>query len=96
MEEVLHILVEGQVQGVGFRYFTERIALRLQVAGWVRNLPDGRVEVLARVTPSAKGPFLAALQEGPSMGHVSRLDVQKEPAGVTCPRIGFQIRHVSS
>ena len=40
-------VVSGSVQGVGFRYFAERVALRLGVAGYVKNLPDGRVEVYA-------------------------------------------------
>jgi len=92
MDEVLRILVRGRVQGVGFRYFTERTARDLGVAGWARNLPDGRVEVMARVRPSTKGPFLAALQEGPSMARVDDLQVESSPEETSCPRSGFNTR----
>ena len=44
--------VSGRVQGVGFRYFVERVALRLGIAGYVSNLPDGRVEVYALSSPA--------------------------------------------
>ena len=43
-----HLIVSGLVQGVGFRYYTERIALSMQIKGWVRNLPDDTVEIVAR------------------------------------------------
>lgn len=42
-----HIFYSGMVQGIGFRYTTHRIARSLHLLGWVRNLPDGRVEILA-------------------------------------------------
>ncbi len=42
-----HIFYSGRVQGVGFRYSTKQIAAGFEVAGWVKNLPDGRVELLA-------------------------------------------------
>lgn len=93
MDEVLRIVVSGQVQGVGFRAFTERTARRLGVAGWVRNLPSGDVEVLARVTPSAKQPFLAQLQQGPSYSRVTGVRVTPEPPGSDCPTQGFSVRH---
>jgi acylphosphatase len=46
-----HIIFKGRVQGVGFRYTTRRIAGRYQLAGFVRNLPDGTVEMLAQGSP---------------------------------------------
>lgn len=46
MSERLHVVVSGRVQGVGFRYATHAEALRLGLGGWVRNLPDGRVEAV--------------------------------------------------
>ena len=92
MEEVLHIVVSGRVQGVGFRAFVEGAARRHGVAGWVRNRPGGDVELLARVRPEHKGRFLAELQKGPPMSRVH--DVQVEPAadGSQCPRNGFTVR----
>jgi acylphosphatase len=43
-----HLIFTGRVQGVGFRFTTQRIALRHQLTGWVRNLPDGTVEMFAQ------------------------------------------------
>ena len=47
MNKCLHIYYSGSVQGIGFRYTAERIANSLALAGWVMNLPDGRVELIA-------------------------------------------------
>ncbi|NIP73465.1 MAG: acylphosphatase, partial [Gammaproteobacteria bacterium] len=67
MGEIIRVTVRGRVQGVGFRYYTRDEAARLGVAGWVRNLPNGDVEVVARVTPARKQRLLAALQAGPPL-----------------------------
>jgi acylphosphatase len=93
MDEVLHIVVRGQVQGVGFRYHAEAAARRHDVAGWVRNLPGGEVEILARVAPDRKAGFLADIRRGPPMSRVSAVDIRPAPAGMTCPASGFSIRH---
>ena len=66
-------LVEGGVQGVGFRYFTRRTALRLGLTGWVRNLSDGRVEALADGEAARLSQFEAELRRGPSMASVTKL-----------------------
>jgi len=71
-------LVSGFVQGVGFRYFVLRAALRLQVSGFVRNLSDGRVEACAAGTPGQLLAFRATLERGPVGVRVS--GVQEEPA----------------
>ena len=70
-------LVEGEVQGVGFRYFAVRRALRIGVSGWVRNLPDGRVEALAEGTEEALAEFEAALRRGPDMALVTNVQVDE-------------------
>jgi acylphosphatase len=57
--------VSGLVQGVGFRYFTQDAAERLHLAGYVRNLRDGRVEAYAIGTEEQLLRFLAALKKGP-------------------------------
>lgn len=70
----LHILVDGRVQGVGFRYFVRDRADMLGVCGWVRNLYDGRVEALAEGKRAQLETLLGAIQQGPSSSFVS--DVQ--------------------
>ena len=92
-DEVVHIVVSGRVPGVGFRFFAESVARRLGVAGWVRNLPGGDVEILARLDPARKAAFLADLEQGPPMGRVENLRVRPAPAGLECPAAGFRLRH---
>jgi acylphosphatase len=90
--ELLHIVVKGRVQGVGFRYFTESVAQRLGIAGWVRNLPSGDVEILARVNPQQKAGFLSELRAGPRLSRVTDLDVRVVSDRVDLPEKGFMIR----
>ena len=92
MDEVLHIVVEGDVQGVGFRFYTEAMARRIGVAGWVRNLPGGAVEILARVSRRDKGRFLTEIEKGPPMSVVARVRVQPAADPGACPAQGFTIR----
>jgi acylphosphatase len=74
--------IQGIVQGVGFRYFTYREAQDFAITGYVRNLPDGRVEVYAEGPKSDLEKFIEILRQGPRFGQVEHLDVQwKEPAG---------------
>ena len=58
-----HIYYSGRVQGVGFRYTAHRIAQRFAVTGWVRNLPDGRVEMLVEGSADEAQAFLNRLAE---------------------------------
>jgi len=83
-------VVRGRVQGVGFRWFVEREAAILQVAGWVRNNSDGTVEVLAQGTRDQLAGLRSRLQEGPRAARVDDVEVSEaEPiAGLT----SFQIR----
>ena len=75
-------LVSGRVQGVGFRYFTQEAALVEGLSGWVRNLPDGRVEILAEGDADAVERFSRRIARGPSMARVEGLDVDEEtPSG---------------
>lgn len=64
-------LVNGRVQGVGFRYFVLRQAKALALVGWVRNLHDGRVEVLAAGEEGALAAFEGRLWGGPPSAHVT-------------------------
>jgi acylphosphatase len=70
-------LVEGMVQGVGFRYFARREAERAGVMGWVRNLPDGRVEAVGDGSPDQLGRFEAALRRGPGAATVTGLQMSE-------------------
>jgi acylphosphatase len=72
-----HYLISGRVQGVGFRAFVEKNALRLQLSGWVRNLADGRVEVVARGESSLLNEFEVQLKNGPARGHVESLLIRE-------------------
>ncbi len=67
-------LISGCVQGVGFRWFVLRQAEELGVGGWARNLPDGRVEVVASGPPAVLEQLDAALQRGPRMAYVENVD----------------------
>jgi acylphosphatase len=69
-------LVSGRVQGVGFRFFVIDRARRLGIAGSARNLPDGRVEVLALGPRPALESLAVDLRKGPAMSHVDGLDMQ--------------------
>ena len=66
-------LVSGVVQGVGFRYFTQRAAARLKVGGYVRNLKDGRVEVFAMGTAEQLDELCSHLERGPRFSSVTQV-----------------------
>jgi len=66
------------VQGVGYRYFAQDVAERLQVSGFVRNLRDGRVEVFAMGTLQQHAGLRAQLERGPRLSSVT--EVLEEPA----------------
>src|ERR1019366_8318238 len=67
-------LVSGSVECVGFRYFAERVALRLGVTGYVKNLPDGSVEVYAVGKGAQLDALRSELGRGPRMARVDRVD----------------------
>jgi acylphosphatase len=75
-------LVSGRVQGVGFRFFAEAVALREGLHGWVRNLQDGRVEALAEGESEAIERFEQAIRHGPPGARVERVEVDETvPSG---------------
>jgi acylphosphatase len=75
-------VVRGRVQGVGFRWFVEREAHMLGVYGWVRNNPDGSVEVLATGTREQLSGLRSRLQQGPRAARVDEVQ-EKEAQPVT-------------
>ena len=73
-------VINGRVQGVGFRWFTKDVALREGVTGWVRNLPDGRVEALVEGDEEAVTRVERALHTGPPGARVQTVNVMTEEA----------------
>ncbi|HUR22005.1 MAG TPA: acylphosphatase [Vicinamibacterales bacterium] len=69
----LHVRVTGVVQGVGFRWFVRERARRLGLAGWVRNLPDGSLEVLASGEQGQIDLLMGELHKGPPGAVVDRI-----------------------
>jgi acylphosphatase len=82
--------VSGIVQGVGFRFFAERVAARLDVAGYVKNLFDGRVEVYAIGSDAQLDGLRGELERGPRMARVHRLE-EKEAEILAQYAQGFTI-----
>lgn len=79
----LEAWVRGRVQGVGYRAFVERVALELGLAGYARNLPDGRVEVVAEGPEEALRALLEKLKEGPRLARVEGVEAHlKEAQGL--------------
>lgn len=85
---VSRFVVAGRVQGVGFRYFVAREARSLGLAGWVRNLTDGHVEVLAAGEDAAVGALEGRLWQGPPSAIVTTVD---ESGGEAPPWSDFRI-----
>jgi acylphosphatase len=69
----LRAVVQGRVQGVGFRYFVQERAHELQLVGTCRNLTNGDVEVIAEGEQGALEALLVSLQNGPRMAHVEQV-----------------------
>jgi len=79
----VHVLISGRVQGVGYRAFVYRTASQKGVAGGVRNLPDGRVEVRAEGDKRLIGELVDALKIGPPGARVDDVRVEREtPIGL--------------
>ena len=74
----IHAFVSGMVQGVFFRSETKRIAKNLCIKGWVKNLPDGRVEVVAEGEKDKIDKLIEFLKQGPPAASVDNVDVKIE------------------
>ena len=83
------VLVSGEVQGVFFRDTCRRVAGQQGVAGWVRNLPDGRVEAVFEGDPEGVERLVSWARHGPSRARVTAMTIRDEPV----ERLGaFEIR----
>ena len=78
--ERLHAVIRGDVQGVGFRYFVLRKAHQLGLRGWVRNNDDGTVELVAEGARQDLEQLKRAVEEGPRMARVDRVDTSWQSA----------------
>jgi acylphosphatase len=84
-------LIAGRVQGVGFRYFAQRVAEQHGISGWVRNTPDGRVEIEAEGDDHAMHQFEHQVSTGPAGAHVDVVDTREISVGPVL-QSGFAIR----
>jgi acylphosphatase len=80
MRVARRFLISGRVQGVGFRWFTKDAADREGVTGWVRNLPDGRVEALVEGEADAVTRVERFIRSGPPGARIQTVHVDTEPA----------------
>lgn len=86
-----HVYITGRVQGVNFRYYTRQQAARLGLNGWVRNLRDGRVEMVIEGLKPLVDQMLAWCDHGPSSARVDRIEVEWE--GISERMNDFTIRY---
>jgi acylphosphatase len=84
-------LVAGRVQGVGFRWFVLRHARELDLAGWVSNLPDGRVEVVALGAAGARNRLDELVRHGPNLSRVDHVERISYPHDMVHDK-SFEIR----
>jgi len=77
MTLVKHLVIRGRVQGVGFRFHTDRVAQELGVAGWVRNRRDGSVEAMVSGTPKAVEKIIAWARHGPRLAIVTGIEINE-------------------
>jgi len=73
-----HIYISGRVQGVGFRAFCRSTARTLGIKGWVRNLRDGRVELVIQGPPAKVEKMVENVKEGPSFAKVDDIEIKNE------------------
>ncbi len=86
----VHLIVRGRVQGVWFRAGTQEQALQLGLCGWVKNCPDGSVEIHAQGEKETLEQFINWCRKGPPAAQVSDLDIEwVDPQGATT----FEILH---
>lgn len=72
-----HIIVRGDVQGVGFRYFTRGNASLFGIRGWVRNKSDGSVEIEAEGNDTGMSEFIKAVERGNRFSYIDSVDAEK-------------------
>ena len=91
MKKRAHVFYSGRVQGVGFRMTAEDLAHQMDVLGWVKNLRDGRVELIAEAEETILERFLKAIQTGSMKNFIRQVDVSWSDATDTFD--DFEIRY---
>jgi acylphosphatase len=84
------VVVHGRVQGVGFRYFVQKLGTRLGLVGDVRNRPDGTVEIVVEGEEEVVGAFLREVAVGPALSRVERVEVSPIAPGGSQRRFGIE------
>jgi acylphosphatase len=74
-----HLFISGKVQGVGYRFSTQDMAVLLKLNGWVRNLRDGRVEAVFEGAKDKVDEMLRWCQQGPPAARVTEIEITYEP-----------------
>lgn len=75
-----HLLIEGRVQGVGYRMSAQITAQKIGVTGWVRNLSNGRVEIVAESEPTQLNQLVDWAWQGPQFAKVTDISITEQPA----------------
>lgn len=86
----VHLIISGDVQGIGFRAWAKEAARKLDLIGWVRNRDDGAVELVAEGSEANLNEFIALCHKGPEVAWVT--DVKTEWGKATGEFINFEIR----
>ncbi|KPK64393.1 acylphosphatase [candidate division WOR_3 bacterium SM23_42] len=89
----IHLFIAGTVQGVFFRAHTRNVAQASDLTGWVRNLPDGRVEVIAEGGRDRIAEFIRWCHKGPAMASVANVEIYWEEATGEFKDFGIQYLH---
>lgn len=84
----VHVRIAGRVQGVGYRYWTERVAGEIGLNGWVRNRRNGTVEALFSGAPDAVAHMIERCRDGPPSARVTSIDLAD---GVAAPASAFHV-----
>jgi len=88
----LRVVVRGRVQGIGFRRFVWRIAQSLPISGWVKNNPDGSVEIEVGGAPEHIGHFISDVRQGSFLSRVDEIEELRREKLNQMPEVNFDIR----